>query len=189
MAEYIKKEDAYRTLSDYYHHSTDNQHMALREALDRVPASDVVEEENILKFYYVRSIDEYWIGRRIDNFYYAEYDPESRQWTWTHSRYLPWGEHIVSPTSLWKEYTYPSEPEEIPFEEWLQGFIKKHAEVVERNTGKWFIDGNGTLRCSECKEEALLTLDAIEGVPFSTFSESHFCPHCGAKMKGVENDV
>jgi len=85
-----------------------------------------------LKFYYVRSIGEYWIGRRIDNFYYAEYDPKSRQWVWTHSRYLPWGKHVVSPTSLWKEHTYPSEPEEIPFEEWLQGFIKKYAaEAIE----------------------------------------------------------
>ena len=45
MAKYIEIEDAYRTLSDYYHHSTDNQHMALREALDRVPAADVVEQK------------------------------------------------------------------------------------------------------------------------------------------------
>jgi hypothetical protein len=45
MAKYIEFEDAYRTLSDYYHHSTDNQHMALREALDRVPAADVVERK------------------------------------------------------------------------------------------------------------------------------------------------
>lgn len=92
---------------------------------------ELTEEEKAehpdLKFYYVRSIGEYWIGRRIDNFYYAEYDPKSRQWVWTHSRYLPWGKHVVSPTSLWKEHTYPSEPEEIPFEEWLQGFIKKYA--------------------------------------------------------------
>lgn len=58
------------------------------------------------------------------------------------------------------------------------------ADVVERKAGKWFTDGNGTLRCSECKEEALLTLDAIEDVPFITFSESHFCPNCGAEMEG-----
>lgn len=45
MAKYIEKEDAYRTLSNYYHHSTDNQHMALREALDRVPAADVMERK------------------------------------------------------------------------------------------------------------------------------------------------
>jgi hypothetical protein len=180
MAKYIEQEDAYKTLSNYYHHSTDNQHMALREALDRVPAADVVEEENILKFYYVRSIDEYWIGRRIDNFYYAEYDPESRQWTWTHSRYLPWGEHIVSPTSLWKEYTYPSEPEEIPFAEWLQGFIKKHADVVERKTGKWisYIE-DGYLECPFCG--AATNCDGDE-------SELHFCFSCGAKME-VPTDV
>ena len=59
MAEYIKKEDAYRTLSDYYHHSTDNQHMALREALDRVPAADVVERK---------------AGRWCADYDYAEYD-------------------------------------------------------------------------------------------------------------------
>ena len=45
MAKYIELEDAYRYLSHYYHHSTDNQHMALREALDRVPAADVVEQK------------------------------------------------------------------------------------------------------------------------------------------------
>lgn len=102
---------------------------------DAICAADVVEEENILKFYYVRSIDEYWIGQRIDNFYYAEYDPKNRQWVWTHSRHLPWGEHVVSPTSLWKEHTYPSEPEEIPFAEWLQGFIKKHAADAAMSGG------------------------------------------------------
>lgn len=41
MAEYIKREDAYTTLTDYYHHSTETQHMALKEALDRVPAASV----------------------------------------------------------------------------------------------------------------------------------------------------
>lgn len=41
MAEYIRCEDAYTTLTDYYHHSTEIQHMALKEALDRVPAADV----------------------------------------------------------------------------------------------------------------------------------------------------
>ena len=59
MSEYIKREDAYRTLSDYYHHSTDNQHMALREALDRVPAADVVERK---------------VGKWCADYDYAEYD-------------------------------------------------------------------------------------------------------------------
>ena len=133
MAEYIDRDAAIAACFDGFADCRDDCAANIRS----IPAADVVEEENILKFYYVRSIDEYWIGRRIDNFYYAEYDPESCRWIWTHSRYLPWGKHIVSPTSLWKEHTYPSEPEELPFEEWLQGFVKKHAaDVAERKTSK-----------------------------------------------------
>ena len=45
MTEYIKREDAYAMLTDYYHHSTKTQHMALKEALDRVPAANVVERK------------------------------------------------------------------------------------------------------------------------------------------------
>ena len=41
MAEYIEREDAYNVLTEYYHHSTEVQHEALREAIERVPAADV----------------------------------------------------------------------------------------------------------------------------------------------------
>ena len=100
--------------------------LALHDMIADIPAADVIDEKNVLKFYYVRSTDDYWIGQRVGNFYYAEFDPKAFRWAWTHSRYLPWGEHVVSPTSLWKEHTYPSKPEEIPFGEWLRGFIKKY---------------------------------------------------------------
>jgi len=43
MAEYISREAAYITLTEYYHQRTDIQHQALREALNRIPAADVVE--------------------------------------------------------------------------------------------------------------------------------------------------
>ena len=172
MAEYIKREDALAIIKTSI--------FDLEYKIKTIPAADVVEEENILKFYYVRSIDEYWIGRRIDNFYYAEYDPEICQWVWTHSRYLPWGEHIVSPTSLWKEHTYPSEPEEIPFAEWLQGFIKKHADVVERKTGKWvMISPAGIYECSQCRQNVMT----------SDIEAYKFCHGCGAKMIGGDDDV
>lgn len=81
------------------------------------------KEEDILKFYYCESEDEYYIGKRIDTMYYAKYSKTG--FVWCMSRYLPWGEHVVEPNTLWKEHTYPSEPKEIPFFEWLQGFIKK----------------------------------------------------------------
>ena len=160
---------------------------AMQAIIDE-PAADVVEEENILKFYYVRSIDEYWIGQRIDNFYYAEYDSKRCQWVWTHSRHLPWGEHIVSPTSLWKEHTYPSEPEEIPFAEWLQGFIKKHsADVVEVRHGKW-IEENTRLRssqfcCSVCHRTAY-DPQPTRLKDWKKRCRYAYCPNCGARMDG-----
>lgn len=40
---YISREAAYKTLTEYYHHSSGVQHTALREALNRVPTADVVE--------------------------------------------------------------------------------------------------------------------------------------------------
>lgn len=149
------------------------------KAMQDVPAADVVKEENILKFYYVRSIDEYWIGRRLDTLYYAEYESENQQWVWAHSRYLPWGEHVVSPTSLWKEHTYPSEPEEIPFTDWLQGFAKKHIAADVRHVAE----------ISDAVDEVLDFLNATPNcMPYHIYSAlydlvSGICPNCGADMR------
>lgn len=41
--EYIEREAAYQTLTEYYHHTTEGMHSALREAISRVPAADVRE--------------------------------------------------------------------------------------------------------------------------------------------------
>ena len=70
-------------------------------------------EEDILKFYYCESEDDYYLGQRVQNMYYAKYGPGG--FTWFMSRNLPWGEG-----------NYPSEPKEIPFMEWIEGFIRKH---------------------------------------------------------------
>lgn len=125
-------------------------------------------EENILKFYYVESLDEYWVGKRSDNFYYAEW--RGNYFVWTHSRYLPWGEHIVDENTLWKEHTYPSEPKEIPFNEWLKGFLEK--ECYTKRTGEWVAtSGNGVTcwyECSRCHHAGDL--------------KDKFCRNCGAKM-------
>lgn len=83
-------------------------------------------KEDVVKFYYCESEDEYLIGLRTDTLYYAKYNGNS--WTWYMSRYLPWGQHVVSPGTAWKEYTYPSEPKEMFFTEWLVGFLKKCAK-------------------------------------------------------------
>lgn len=85
--------------------------------------SKMVKEEDILKFYYCESEDSYLLGIRVGNFYYAHWDGE--RFVFDMSRYLPWGEHVVSPNTLWKEHTYPSKPREIDFSSWLKGFVKK----------------------------------------------------------------
>ena len=45
MSDYISRQDAYITLTAYYHHRTEIQHLGLKEALSRVPPADVRENE------------------------------------------------------------------------------------------------------------------------------------------------
>lgn len=40
MSDYIKREDAYEVLTNLYHHQTETQHRALREALNVIPYTD-----------------------------------------------------------------------------------------------------------------------------------------------------
>ena len=129
------------------------------------------DEEDQLKFYYVESIDDYWIGMEIDNFYYADWH-EGLGFVWSKSRYLPWGEHIVDENTLWKEHTYPSEPIVISFTKWIVGFVKKY--FADRPRGEW-IDEDGTYyaNCSKC------------GYQMDTHQERgyfRYCPNCGARM-------
>ena len=92
-------------------------------------ANDIIRrhmknEEDILKFYYCESEDDYYIGQRVQNMYYARY--ADGVFTWFMSRHLPWGKRVTAPETAWKEYTYPTEPKEISFMEWIEGFISKH---------------------------------------------------------------
>lgn len=75
--------------------------------------SRMVNEEDVVKFYYCESEDDYLIGMRIDTMYYARYDGKS--WAWCMSRFLDWGKNGL-----------PSEPKEVFFTEWLTGFLKKY---------------------------------------------------------------
>ena len=40
-SEFVSREAVYQTLTEYYHHTTEGMHSALREAISRVPAADV----------------------------------------------------------------------------------------------------------------------------------------------------
>lgn len=43
MPRLIDADEAYKVLTDYYHHKTETQHEVLKEALSRVPTVDAVE--------------------------------------------------------------------------------------------------------------------------------------------------
>ena len=42
MGKLVDTDDVYRVLTDYYHHTTELQHMALAESLDRVPEASAI---------------------------------------------------------------------------------------------------------------------------------------------------
>ena len=86
-------------------------------------AFKAINEEDVLKFYYCESEGKFLVGQRVDTRYYAEVCKTGLNFRW--SRHLPWGKHIIAPNTLWKEHTYPSEPKEIDFFDWLQGYIKR----------------------------------------------------------------
>ena len=133
MSDYIKREDVLHKLSVIYDLARPDQRAVVTDAIREVchmPVENVREEGDILKFFYCESEDDYYLGLRADNFYYAKYDKESGRFVWRMSKHLPWGEHVVDENTLWKEHAYPSEPVEIGFEKWLRGFIKKYVLTV-----------------------------------------------------------
>ena len=152
------------------------------------------KEEDILKFYYCDSEDSYLVGLRIGNFYYAHYI--DGRWVFDMSRHLPWGEHVVDDTAAWKEHTYPSEPKEINFSEWLNGFIKKEcggtpeecrAAVEKQNANKIVrvklrqSEWGSEYRCPVCESDLIKTVffneDGTE--PDEKIS---WCSVCGQKL-------
>lgn len=150
----------------------------------------MTKEEDILKFYYCESEDEYYIGKRIDTMYYARYSKTG--FTWCMSRYLPWGEHVVEPNTLWKEHTYPSEPKEIPFFKWLQGFVKKYClgtveecrEARERQIAKKV--NNRTLLRDLNGNPYVVRGDCPNCGNVNLVSNTNYCNACGQKLDWSE---
>ena len=135
------------------------------------------KEEDILKFYYCDSEDSYLVGLRIGNYYYAHYI--DGRWVFDMSRHLPWGEHVVDDTSAWKEHTYPSEPKEINFSEWLNGFIKKECGGTPEEC-----------RAAAEKQEARKVTTNHSWTHYHFFcpvcnmevNDMKYCPNCGQKL-------
>lgn len=49
-------------------------------------------------------------------------------------------------------------------------------EVIEPKRGEWISLHNGKWKCSECEIEVLI------------YAKGNFCPNCGARMKGADNE-
>ena len=101
------------------------------------------------KFYYCESEDSYLLGRRVDNYYYAHWH-DRLGFVWDMSRYLPWGEHIVAPDTLWKEHTYPSEPKEIDLFEWFSGFLAQQLAASQQRERAMLSDMAHEMECGAC---------------------------------------
>ena len=56
------------------------------------------------------------------------------------------------------------------------------ADVVEVKHGRWIYNNMGGWKCSECNNQAPFWCMA------STQNLSDYCPNCGAKMDGGEDD-
>ena len=158
-----------------------------------------VKEEDALKFYYCESEDDYYIGKRVGNFYYARYGETGFEWFM--SRYLPWGEHVIAPNTLWKEHIYPSEPKEIPFFEWLQGFIKRYCggtveecrEAVEKQKAKKpDYEGDGYDDCGEIVYDTWVCPNCGKRYEVD-YDDYKNCPNCGQaiqwkNLEGMEDE-
>ena len=75
MSDYIKREDAYEVLTNLYHHQTETQHRALREALAVVPYTDAVP---VVRCYECKYFTEFEKG------FSSDWDGSCRYWN-THS--------------------------------------------------------------------------------------------------------
>ena len=68
----------------------------------------------------------------------------------------------------------------------IDGTIDRAVTITpERNTGRWIHKGGGSFICSDCGEMVGLNTYRSEraGEIFL------YCPHCGVRMKGDENET
>lgn len=202
MAECIGREETYKALTEYYHHSTEGQHLALREALSRIPAADVVE------------LPETGIGDLSDGYHtfnglyeqrmilFAALVKAYKDRSWKSYRHedgeycFGGGWFIVGIDTPEGTYTYHYENKywemfdckDLPRSPHWDGHTEADAEtrlmslpnVVERKAGKW-IDMGDFEQCSACKGTRLKEFESYYGKV--TRIKTPYCPNCGAVME------
>ena len=64
----------------------------------------------------------------------------------------------------------------------IKGYIE-HQPTIEPKSGEW-IEQEDCWQCSECGSEYVLEVDVK---PID--EKMHYCPNCGARMKGADDDL
>lgn len=76
--------------------------------------------------------------------------------------------------------------------EYLSDRLKKAPTIEAKPVvhGRWELEYEtyGKMRCSVCKKEALIEKAIGDVGIITTYVDSNYCPHCGARMDGKEND-
>lgn len=131
-----------------------------------------INEEDVLKFYYDESNDRYLVGQRLDNMYYAEVLEYSNEFclNFFMSRYLPFGQHIISSSTLCKEFTYPNEPKEIAFTKWLNGFLQQKRNMY---SNKYIEELKKCTYETDHEDADILICEFLEEIGYSELAEAY----------------
>ena len=155
----INREETYKVLTDYYHHTTETQHSGLREALGRVPSADYIEQIKWERDTAIRQLKDlgYSLGEK----------PRKGD--------LIRKDDVLAEVMYW----YGIDASEI-----LDRLVSVELPSAER-TGEWIwvqYDSNpelGNFHCSEC--------NFIPACFNLARKHLNFCPNCGCRMKGEED--
>lgn len=95
MSDLISRQSAYDTLTEYYHHRTDAQHDALRDALNRVPSA---QQETSILTVKCEFDDEEW-SRAIEDVKNAELELIAAR---KEQRWIPVSERLPEEEDMYK---------------------------------------------------------------------------------------
>jgi len=132
MEDMISRNDAYNTLTEYYHHTTEIQHKALREALERVPDS---QPELIEREAYIRGFEQGKTQGRLDTLSAQPETHEER--TETHACDL-----ISRQAAIDAHYEYCNKHPDAGFPVWSLKILEDLPSVQPE-----------IVRCKDCKHQ------------------------------------
>ena len=156
MEDMISRNDAYNTLTEYYHHTTEIQHKALREALERVPDS---QPELIEREAYIRGFEQGKTQGRLDTLS-AQPEKRTEERTETHTC-----DYINRKDAIEAHYEYCNKHPDAGFPVWslkiLEALPSAQPEIVRckdcifhglcRTSPKWAVAPKDDWYCADAE--------------------------------------